>query len=355
MIKYIDSFPGKNLQADHTNYLYFGGTAYLGLQTDIEFQDLYIKNIRKYGTNYGASRKSNIQINIFNQVEDYFAKLVGSEACVTLSSGYLAGQFIGHFLNKKEFKLFYSPNTHSALYINNPEENKPKSYITFSSLSIAIRDHLEKQSTITPVVFLDSIDFSGANFPNFKGLQALPLEDVILVVDDSHGIGITGKNGAGVFKTIDSLNPKELIVCCSLGKGYGVQGGAIFGSTDRIKELTATTFFGGASPASPANLASIYQAEVLLNAKRILLHQNIEFFIDNVDAITKFKYMIGHPAFTFSDEKLTNYLEEHYILITSFRYPNEDANLMSRIVISAAHTKEDIRNLCALINKYYIF
>ncbi|WP_165748125.1 aminotransferase class I/II-fold pyridoxal phosphate-dependent enzyme [Cellulophaga sp. Z1A5H] len=353
MIKYIDSFPGKDLQVGSTNYLYFGGTAYLGLQTDVEFQNLYIDNIRKYGTNYGASRKSNIRINIYDQVEGYLAKLVGSEACLSLSSGYLAGQFIGQFLNKKEFKFFYTPNTHSALYVTNHEENKPTSYVTFSSLNIAIRDHLEKNKTNTPVVFLDSIDFSGANFPDYKGLQALPLEDVILVVDDSHGIGITGKNGGGVFRIIENLNPKELIVCCSLGKGFGVQGGAIFASSNRIKELTNTIFFGGASPASPANLASIYQSEALLNTKRILLYQNVEYFRENIDKVSKFKFMLGHPAFTFSDEKLTAYLEEHHILVTSFRYPNENANLMSRIIISAAHTKEDISTLCKVINLYF--
>ena len=58
MAIYIDGFPGRELELDHRKYLYFGGTSYLGLQTDGAFQDMYISNIRKYGTNYGASRKS---------------------------------------------------------------------------------------------------------------------------------------------------------------------------------------------------------------------------------------------------------------------------------------------------------
>ncbi|WP_282165365.1 aminotransferase class I/II-fold pyridoxal phosphate-dependent enzyme [Cellulophaga baltica] len=353
MTKYINSFPSKNIQVKGTNYLYFGGTAYLGLQTDLEFQNIYIDNLRKYGTNYGASRKSNIRISIFDQTESYLAKLVGSEACVTLSSGYLAGQFISQFLNRKEFRFFYSPNTHSALYLCNNQENKPKSYITFAALNIALRDHLEKNKDSTPVVFLDSIDFSGANFPDFNGLKALPLNGVILVVDDSHGIGILGKNGGGVFSSLKKLHPKELIVCCSLGKGFGVQGGAIFADTKRINEFIETDFFGGSSPAAPANLATIYFGEELLNKKRSLLEQNIEFFRTQINLITKFKSMIGHPAFTFADENLTQHLEEHQILVTSFRYPNEKASLMSRIVLSAAHTKEEINTLCGVINSFY--
>lgn len=346
----IDSFPDRVITSNNTSYLYFGGTAYLGLQTDTEFQQLYIENIKKYGTNYGASRKSNVQIAIFDQVEGYLAQLAGSEACVTMSSGYLAGQFIGQFLNKSSNKFFYSPNTHSALYLSNQPKNKPKSYITFTALNIAIRDHLEKNDTVTPVVFLDAIDFSGANFPDFEGLKALPLEAVLLVVDDSHGIGITGDNGGGVFRKIQKLNPKELIVCCSLGKGFGVQGGAVFGSKERVSSLINTNFFGGSSPASPANLASIFYGESIYKKKRVLLKQNIAYFKKCIKNISKFKYMDSHPAFSFSDEKLTHYLEENKILVTSFRYPSEDSDLMSRIVISAAHTQEDIDRLCEKIN-----
>ena len=348
----IDSFPGREIILNDKPYLYFGGTAYLGLQTDIEFQHLFIENIKKYGTNYGASRKSNVRIAIFDKAEEYLAQLVGSEACVTMSSGYLAGQFIGQFLNNTSNKFFYSPNTHSALYISNQIKNKPKSYITFTALNIAIRDHLEKNDTI-PVVFLDSIDFSGANFPDFEGLKALPLEEVILVVDDSHGIGITGENGGGVFRKIQKLNPKELIVCCSLGKGFGVQGGAVFGSKERILSLVNTDFFGGSSPASPANLASIYYGESIYRKKRKLLQLNTAYFIENIENISFFKYMVGHPAFTFSSEKLTHLLEQNGILVTSFRYPSEDGDLMSRIVISAAHTKKDLERICNIIISYF--
>lgn len=348
MINYIDSFPGREIIIKNERYLYFGGTSYLGLQSDEDFQNLYIDNIKKYGTNYGASRKSNIRISIFDDAEKYLAKLVGSEAAITMSSGYLAGQFVAQSLLKNNHKLFYAPNTHSALYLS----DKTKPYVTFSALNIALRDHIDKNEKTTPVVFLDAIDFSGANYPNFDGLQKLPLQDIILIVDDSHGIGIVGQSGGGVFKNVASLTPKELIVCCSLGKGFGVQGGAIFGSQKRIKELINTDFFGGSSPASPANLASILYGENILISKRVLLDINIQHFLKNLNKNISFKYMVGHPAFSFSNEKLTTYLQEHKIMVTSFKYPNEDSNLMSRIVISAAHTKDDILKLTSVLNSF---
>ncbi|QWX82687.1 pyridoxal phosphate-dependent aminotransferase family protein [Cellulophaga sp. HaHaR_3_176] len=349
MVNYIDSFPGREISINNEKHLYFGGTSYLGLQLDEEFQHLYINNLKKYGTNYGASRKSNIRISIFDQAEDYLANLVGSEAAVTMSSGYLAGQFVAQSLLKSNHKLFYAPNTHSALYLS--DTSKP--YVTFSALNIALRDHIDKNKKTIPVVFLDAVDFSGANYPNFDGLQQLPLNDIILIVDDSHGIGIVGENGGGVFETVANLNPKELIVCCSLGKGFGVQGGAIFGSQKRINALVDTDFFGGSSPASPANLASILYGENIYTSKRVLLDINTQLFIKSLGNNVNFKHMPNHPAFSFSNEELTTYLEDNKIIITSFRYPNEDSNLMSRIVISAAHTKKDILKICEIINSFY--
>lgn len=107
MVYNLDSFPSNHILIEGENYLYFGGTSYLGgLQTDVDFQNIFIKNIRKHGTNYGASRKSNVRLNIYDETEAYLSKLIGSETCVSLSSGYLAGQLIAQSLNTKKHSFF---------------------------------------------------------------------------------------------------------------------------------------------------------------------------------------------------------------------------------------------------------
>lgn len=349
MIYNLDSFPSNHISIEGENYLYFGGTSYLGLQTDTEFQNIFIENIKKYGTNYGASRKSNIRISIYDEAEAYLAKYVGSEACVSVSSGYLAGQLVAQSLNTKNCTFFYAPNTHAALNLSVTEN---KSFQSYQDLKTAINLHLKNNTKQTPVLFLDAIDFQGTNFPEFEGLKNLPLSEIILVVDDSHGIGVIGKNGKGVFKSIEALNPKELIVCCSLGKGFGLQVGAIFGLKNRIDSFKNTSFFGGASPAAPANLAALIDAESIYYSKRKSLEHNLQLFLKKVENINSFKFMKGHPTFTFSDEKLNNHLENHNIIVTSFRYPNETSPIMSRIVISASHTENDVVKLCDCLNAY---
>lgn len=49
----IDTFPGRTVSIKGEPHLYFGGTGYLGLQTNALFQNLFIKNVQEYGTNYG--------------------------------------------------------------------------------------------------------------------------------------------------------------------------------------------------------------------------------------------------------------------------------------------------------------
>ena len=354
MAYYIDSFPGREIVLNNKKYLYFGGTSYLGLQSDEKFKRIYINNIEKYGTNYGASRKSNVRFSIFEKAENYLTTLVGSEACVTLSSGYLAGQFVVQHFNTSNYSLFYAPNTHAALDFPTTEnQNKAKPHLTFEAMKIAIHAHLAKKNNTTPVVLLDTIDFSGSNYPNFEGLQLLPLDKIILIADDSHGIGVVGSNGGGTYQKLKSLCPKELIVCCSLGKGFGIQGGAVFGNTERLNQLTNTSFFGGASPASPASMASLIDSDPIYSSKRNQLQKNIQLFLSGLDHAKMFHFMENHPAFTLCNPKIIPYLEKHQIILSNFNYPSEDGVSMGRIVISANHYKEDIITLSNLVSKYY--
>jgi len=348
MTSYIDSFPGREIVIKGRKFLYFGGTAYFGTQTDREFQNIVITNIKKYGTSYGASRKSNVQLSVYSEAESYLSKWVGSVGCVTLSSGYLAGQLICSLFSTSQYRLFYTPNSHSALYQYNV-----KPYITYSALNIALRDHLSSNNEVIPVILLDSIDFSGYNYPQFQGLTSLPLNKCILVADDSHGIGQIGPGNSGVFQILSKFNPLELLICCSLGKALGIDAGAIFGTNDRLKEVLKTDFYAGASPPSPASMATLMQAEEIYKSKKRTLDYNMDLFLNQIKDRKKFSYIEGFPVFGYSDPELTKFLYKKGIIVTDFNYPSEENSLKSRIVLTASHTGKDITILTSLINSFH--
>ncbi len=341
----VSKFPGRTINTDGNTFLYFGGTSYLGVQSDSEFQKLVVRSIRQYGSNFGASRRSNVQFSIFEEAEAYMAKWVGSEASLTMSSGYLAGQLVANHFNTKEYRMFYAPNSHSALFRTNA-----KPYTTYTTLNIALREHIEKKNREIPVIFLDSIDFSGCNYPDFQILQTLPLTSCILVVDDSHGIGVVGEEGSGVYGSLSAIPCQEIVVCASLGKALGLQGGAVFGKKERIEQMKSSNFFGGASPAAPFYLAIFMEAQEVYSKKRNLLQGNINRFLSELKITRLLNYMPGYPVFGFSNALLTDYLRKNNILITDFKYPTEDTYATNRIVLTAAHTEEDIIYLSGTLN-----
>lgn len=344
MEHYLDKFPGRIVQTDKGEYHYFGGTAYLGLQTRSDFIEHYTENIMHYGTHYGASRASNVRFSIYDKAEQYLAQYIGSEHCITLSSGYMASQLVGQYFSTCEFSAYRTPSSHDSLTA--PGQIQVDSY---EQLKVALEN---KPKGKTAVILLDSIDFMGLNYPEFNGLQSLELQDSIVVVDDSHGLGVIGPNGSGVFKHLSQLPIGELIVCGSLGKGFGLQLGGVFATKNRIEHLGQSPIFGGSSPATPATVATLIQTRYIMDKQRERLKYNLEQFCDLLENQGLFIHPGDHPTFTFLDEQLTLHLYRNKIIVTSFPYPTKDSPQMSRIVISAFHTSQDIKTLAQAINTY---
>ncbi|MGI9546362.1 MAG: aminotransferase class I/II-fold pyridoxal phosphate-dependent enzyme [Flavobacteriaceae bacterium] len=344
----ISTFPGREIQLNNNTYLYFGGTAYLGMQSLPEFKSLFIEHVKSYGTNYGASRISNVQIEMYEKAERFLNNWVDCASSITLSSGYLAGQLLATYMEQQNYELYFKANTHSALYARTQEV-----FEDYNSLKLLMENKIKNGITNTPVLFLDTIDFSQDSFPGFEGLKLLPLDSCILVADDSHGIGVVGPNGSGSYQALRQLEPKELLVCCSLGKSMGLQAGAIFGTAERITELRSTSLFAGASPASAAYLAALIDADTLYASQRSRLLDLTDQFREMLLVTDRFSYLDEYPVFVYQDKKLTQFLFEHGVCVTDFQYPTDKDSWQSRIVLSASHLKKDIQKLAELINLFY--
>ena len=347
MAIYVKKVPGRTIVEKGREYLYFGGTSYLGLQNHSEFEDLLLKNIREYGMSHGASRKSNIRLSVYEEAETFMAKWTGAEAAMLVSSGYLAGQLLRDYFDDETFDVFHMLNTHSALL-----RNRDKMSQSPSDLKRAIEAQIEENTSKTPVLFLDTVSFSEENYPDFKFLKTLPLDRIILVADDSHGLGILGKNGSGAFSVLNELGAKEVLLCASLSKGPTVQAGVILGENTRVEQLKNSLHYGGSSPASPASMATLIQAENIYKEQQQKLTKNVDLFVKSVENGSFFKRTNGHPSFNYHNLQLTEFLEEQGVLVTHFNYPNPQAAVLSRIVISAGHSSEDIKKLSELINRF---
>ncbi len=344
----LHNFPGREVIWNDKNYLYFGGTSYLGLQSLDGFTQTYSRNLLIYGTHYGASRNSNIRLGTYHKAEAYLADWIGAEASLCMSSGYLAGQLVTEYLLSSGHKLFHAPGVHSAL-----SRGFSEVYSDYTTLRKALENHLATNPEATPAVLLDSIIIQEDSFPYYGDLKNLPLENCILVADDSHGIGVVGIKGSGTYEKLIELGARELILCCSLGKSMGIPAGCVAGNAGRIEQFRKTAFFGGASPPQAAGLATIVEKETLIQEAIQLLHHNNTTFLSTLNHGHNLQYIENYPVYECTDEELFEYLFEKGIIITSFRYPSETDPPQNRIVISAFHTKTDLSLLSSAINNFY--
>jgi len=88
----VHQFPSRIIEINQETYRYFGGTAYLGLPTLPEFQEIIFKNIQRWGTAYGSSRNANVQLSAYDTGETQLAQFIQANDAVTVSSGMLAGK-----------------------------------------------------------------------------------------------------------------------------------------------------------------------------------------------------------------------------------------------------------------------
>lgn len=346
VIQSIDKFPGRTVRIDGNDWLYCGGTAYLGLQDHRVFQSRFAENLFKYGTSYGASRQSNLRIQIFEEAETSLAHRSQAPFCLTLSSGYLAARFLITRLQENGYRIFPAPLSHPAVH---PAEEAV--YPDSESLLQAVETHLNSNDPRTPAVVFDTVDFTGSEYANPLWLNSLPLASIALVADDSHGLGIMGEQGAGAYPLLAKRQPKALFTCASLAKACGLPGGAVFGPKETLEPWRNHSSFAGASPMSPAALATYVQSGDLYLVQLEKLRRNLIHFESLVNGSKFLIQTKNHPAISHRSESLANAFEKSHIITSRFPYPTVESPNINRIIITASHLAGDLERVAELINR----
>lgn len=350
----INHLPGRTIHHEGQTYLFFSGTAYLGLPQHTDFQELTLDSIRRYGTVFGSSRNGNLRLAVYEEAEAKLASMVGSPAALTLSSGMMAGQVISNWLRAQHATFVYGPSAHPALW-HEPTVTLPT--LSFADWSVQIADQLRTEltgnrSTGPVAILVNSIDAVRSERYNFDWVNDLPDDcPITLVVDDSHGIGVLN-DGQGIWPEIaHKLKDSQirLLVTTSLAKAMGLPGGAIFGDADLLNAIRQTAFFGACSPMTPASLEAYLKADTLYAEGRERLQRNIHLAETLLLPTGLFHHAEGYPVFFTKQDGLYPYLLDHQLFVYSFAYPTAADRANTRVVISAFHEPADIERLAELV------
>ncbi|KAF2512695.1 pyridoxal phosphate-dependent aminotransferase family protein [Flavobacterium zhairuonense] len=336
----VEKFPDRIIEIDQKHYLYFGGTAYLGLPTNKDFQNLVVQNILNWGTTYGSSRTANIKLSAYDNGEKFLASHISSESAITVSSGMLAGKLVIDLMKKQTDSFFHLNDTHNAIQTEN-------SFPVFLNGNLNDRLLDSKPEKIT--ILTDGVPSFETKPADLSFLEKIPNhKEITLIIDESHSLGIVGKNGNGIYSSI-SFPIKRKIMVSSLGKAFGLTGGVIASDSKFIEQIKELETFTSAAGMNPAFVQTIFDAKEIYNVQHQKLLDNLNYIDSILVPNSNIKFDKSYPLIYILSQELVENLKEEKIIIASFKYTKE-ADPLNRIVITANHLKDDLDKIVAVLN-----
>lgn len=337
-LKQLQSPLNASIDIQGQSYLYFGGTAYLGIPQNQGFLGHYMEGVKRFGINNGTSRNNNIQLGIYAEAEDYAASHFGAQAAALMSSGYLAVQMTTrHFAPGN--KVLYAPQSHPSLWLSAPERRD----MSFTAWSKAIVEEINQSPERNFLIISNSLNNLYPEYYDFSFLkEILPENQITLIVDDSHGIGLI-HGGLGIYNRLPKLDHVKVLVVASMAKALGVDAGIVLGDVNCIKAVKGSNEFVGASPPAAAGLYAFMQSKAIYEEELNKLYDLSGIF--SARLAQDWDYAVAYPVFRSTESNLFGRLLAKNMLISAFPYPNADSEPVNRIVLSSWHTKAQLNTL----------
>jgi 7-keto-8-aminopelargonate synthetase-like enzyme len=333
---------GKKVLLEGKEYLFFSGTSYLGLDSLDAYGRIVESNLQKWGMHHGLSRTNNVRLSVYDAFEEFFSTQADAESAALFSSGYLAGIAASQYLFSKANQCWAAPDTHPAILPLGVEAEAAKSQLQWQQACLQRAALLPAQKIL---ILGNAVDPLKAQIHDYDWVISIAEKhEVMLLVDDSHAFGVLGK---GLFGTYSQWKNEriQVVVSGSLGKALAIPGGIVLGSEALIQGIKSHPIFAGASPPAPALLQSFLDAQVLLQEQQQKLKELTSFFCHQTSGLSQLHGTNGFPVFVYSPSSWAERLMEHGFITSSFSYPSATSPRVSRIVLSASHTLDEVHAL----------
>ena len=357
--------------AGEAGYLRMNSNGYLGLAQAPQVIAAEEKAARSYGTGPGAVRFIGGTWAPHVALEARLADFHSRPAAMVFSSAYAAVMGVLAPLISGETAVISDALNHNsiinAVRLAAPKEKRVYGHLDMDDLR---RNLAEAAANCTrAIIVTDGIFSMRGDHAPLAAIQDLAgafdgefSENVVLVVDDSHGVGAFGETGRG---TEEFTGASADILLGTLGKAFGVNGGYVAASEVVIEYLhEKSPFYIYSNPITPAEAAAAAAAIDVVDsaAGRALL--------DRLRAMTA-RFEAGllqlgletipgaHPVVplmvrdTARTAELVKHLHDNHILATGLNYPvvpKGDEEI--RFQICADHTPADIDHALAVIGAF---
>jgi glycine C-acetyltransferase len=343
-------------------FLRMNSNAYLGMPLREEVIEAEEKAVRACGAGPGAVRFISGTWAQHVALERKLARFHGREAAMIFSSAYATVMGVLPPLITEETAVISDALNHNCI-INAMRLARPKEKHVYPHLDLAaLEDALGKaaQGCRRAIVVTDGIFSMRGDHAPLGEIVALArrfdkdfAEGVLVVADDSHGVGAIGETGRGTEEH-EGGAPVDLLIA-TLGKALGVNGGYVAGSRAILDYLRETApFYIYSNPITPGEAAAAAKSLDILDSRDGLallrhLRAMTARFEDGLKALGLETIPGEHPVVplmvrdTARTAALVAHLRAHGVLATAITYPVVPRGEEEiRFQVSADHTAADI-------------
>lgn len=360
-VYHTSKLPGRTVvTTDGREFLWFSGTDYLGMGHNEDLRKYIHSATETFGNHYGSSRSNSLRLDIYDEAEAQLADFLQTDSALIVSSGMWAGQLLMKEVENivrqnpavTRIVYHYAPGVHPALWGHAFHRNNGE---WSGWVMQTVREINATEPDVAHIICTDAVGSPMAQAFDFTLLNAVQTPaNLWLLIDESHSLGVVGRNGKGIAERIDPKLLKQTIFISSLNKALGIPAGAIWGSKRAVETVRKSPWFAGASPPTPTYA---YALKMLLEKNKYkaalaLLADNIAYFNSKTKGHVLFQAVAHYPVFCSTNAALFDHLLKNGIMTSCFSYPSPADAPVTRIAISSLHQKEDLDRLAEVCKRF---
>lgn len=330
---------------------------YLGMSQHEEVKLAGVEAVMKYGAGACAAQAIGGYLDIHRDLEQAIAKLTGQEEAMVFSSGFGANAgFLRAILGKEDIAYvdsFIHTSATSGLVGTN---TKHIGHNDIEYLDMALER--SKRQYKTRLVIIDGVYSQNGDIAKLPEIiDVCKKHDVLLMMDDAHGMGVMGQNGRGTAEHFDCLGKVDIITG-TFSKSFGCVGGFVAASHSLIQYLRyyadSNVFSAAMTPQVAASALKAIEIQASTSKFRDTLWSNVNYLRER---LTNEGFDIGHsvspifPIMVRDNQKvyeIARELQKRSIFVSGIAYPAvspKEARL--RVSILATHNKAQLDRLVA--------
>ena len=345
-----------------TQFLRMNSNGYLGMALRPEVIEAEEQAVQRYGAGPGAVRFISGTYDVHVALERSLAAFHGREAGMIFSSAYATVMGTLSPLITRQTVVISDELNHNCI-INAIRLSRPAAKGIYAHNDMGqLEARLEEAAAAGHdrcILVTDGIFSMRGDHAPLDEVVALARrfddrfpENVIVVIDDSHGVGAFGRTGRG---TEEYCGAQGDVLVGTLGKGFGVNGGYVVTSARVVQYLREKApFYIYSNPITPAEAAAASRAlEIVDSPEGIALLEHLRAmtarFEEGLETLGYETIPGEHPVVplmvrdTDRTARLVAWLAEQGVLATGLNFPvvpRGDQEI--RFQISADHTRSDI-------------